>query len=103
MKNIEVDMGNIAVIKGEDNLVSSGIGSCLIITLYDPKHKISALAHTILYARRLSFEVRSSKDERRKTNPKSPDTKYADMAGQICFPLLSQILAKQMSPAQRRN
>ncbi len=81
MKNIEVYMGDIAVIKGEDNLVASGIGSCLVITLYDPKHKIGALAHTMLYARRLSFEVRNSKDERRKTNPdESPDTKYADTA-----------------------
>jgi len=81
MKNIEVYMGDIAVTKGEDNLVASGIGSCLVITFYDPKHKIGALAHTMLYARRLSSEVRSSKDERRKTNPdESPDTKYADTA-----------------------
>jgi len=80
MKNIEVYMGDIAVTKGEDNLVASGIGSCLVITLYDPKHKIGALAHTMLYARRLSFEVYSQKDERRKTNPESPDTKYADTA-----------------------
>lgn len=80
MKNIEVEMGDIAVTKGEDNLVASGIGSCLVIALYDPKHKIGALAHTMLYARRLLFEVRNSKDERRKTNPKSPDTKYADIA-----------------------
>lgn len=80
MKNIEVEMGKIAVVKGEDNLVASGIGSCLVITLYDPKHKIGALAHTMLYARRLSSEVRNSKDERRKTNPESTDTKYADTA-----------------------
>ena len=39
MKNIEVEMGDIAVAKGEDNLVASGIGSCLVITLYNPKHK----------------------------------------------------------------
>jgi len=80
MKNIEVYMGEIAVADGGDNLVASGIGSCLVIALYDPKHKIGALAHTMLHARRLSFEVRSSKDERRKTDPESPDTKYADTA-----------------------
>ena len=81
MKNIEVYMGDVAVTKGEDNLAASGIGSCLVITFYDPKHKISALAHTMLYARRLSSEVRSSKNERRKTDPdESPDTKYADTA-----------------------
>ena len=80
MKNIEVEMGDIAVAKGEDNLVASGIGSCLVITLYNPKHKIGALAHTMLYTHRLSSEVRSSKDERRKTNTELPDTKYADTA-----------------------
>ena len=81
MKNIEVEMGNIEVAKGEHDLVASGIGSCLVITFYDPKHKIGALAHTMLYARRLSSEVRNSKDERRKTNSgESPDTKYADTA-----------------------
>lgn len=81
MKNIEVEMGKIEIARGEHNLAASGIGSCLVITFYDPKHKIGALAHTMLYARRLSSEVRSSKDERRKTNPdESPDTKYADIA-----------------------
>ena len=69
MKNIEVEMGDIAVTKGEDNLVASGIGSCLVITLYDPKQKIGALAHTMLYSHHLS-----------KANPESPDTKYADIA-----------------------
>ena len=68
MKNIEVEMGDIAVTKGEDNLIASGIGSCLVITLYDPKQKIGALAHTMLYS------------QRRKANPESPDTKYADIA-----------------------
>lgn len=81
MKNIEVNMGDIAVAKGEGNLIASGIGSCLVITLYDPKGKIGALAHTMLYAHRLSAEVCDSKEERRKANSaESPDTKYADIA-----------------------
>jgi len=43
MKNIEVNMGDIAVVKGEDNLTASGIGSCLVITLYDAKQRIGSL------------------------------------------------------------
>ena len=88
-------MGQIEVGKAEDELIASGIGSCLVITFYDPKHKIGALAHTMLPARRMhalspsaslrvnsaeeSFEARSSEHERRK-NPESPDTRYADTA-----------------------
>lgn len=80
MADIEIHMGDIAVAKDEDILIASGIGSCLVITFYDPKQKIGALAHTMLPARRLSFEVCNSKDERRKTNYESPDTRYADTA-----------------------
>jgi len=76
----EVHMGEIEVAKDDENLVASGIGSCLVITFCDPKQKIGALAHTMLPARRMSFEVRNPKDERRKTNYKSSDTRYADTA-----------------------
>ena len=41
-------MGNIVVTGGPNNLITSGVGSCLIVTLYDPKHQIGALAHTML-------------------------------------------------------
>ena len=77
---IEVRMGEIAVTKDGDNLIASGIGSCLVITFYDPKQKIGASAHTILPARRLSFVARSPKDERRVTSHESPDTRFADTA-----------------------
>jgi chemotaxis protein CheD len=46
--DIEVHMGDIAVAEGPDNLVTSGIGSCLIVTLYDAKRQIGALAHAML-------------------------------------------------------
>lgn len=41
-------MGDIAVIKEPHNLITSGVGSCLVVTLYDPKRQIGALAHTML-------------------------------------------------------
>ena len=51
--NIEVNMGNISVASDGvvEELVSNGIGSCLIVTLYDPKHKRGALAHAMLSGR----------------------------------------------------
>ena len=81
-------MGEIQVGKNGDELIASGIGSCLAITFYDPKQKIGALAHTMLPARRMhalskaegSFELRNPKEERRHTNSGSPDTRYADTA-----------------------
>ena len=76
----EVRMGEITVTRDADNLIASGIGSCLAITFYDPKQKIGALAHTVLPARRLSFAARDPKYERRVTNPGSPDTRFADTA-----------------------
>jgi chemotaxis protein CheD len=78
--NIEVKMGGVATGKSDDVLIALGIGSCLVITFYDPKQRIGALAHTMLPARRVWFEARNPKDERRKVNDESPDTRYADTA-----------------------
>lgn len=78
--NKEVPAGEIAVTGDEDDLTATGIGSCVVITLYDPKHKVGALAHTLLPARRMFFEARDSEYERRKMNLGSPDTRYADTA-----------------------
>lgn len=45
---IEVTIGNFRVTKNPDILTASGIGSCVVITLFDYKHKIGALAHAML-------------------------------------------------------
>lgn len=67
--NIEVDMGKVAIAKHKeaDNLTSTGIGSCLVITLYDPRLKLGSMAHTML-----SPESRHSNIE--------PDAMYIDIA-----------------------
>jgi len=46
--DVEVHMGDIAIMEGSHNLITSGVGSCLVVTLYDPKLQIGALAHTML-------------------------------------------------------
>jgi len=45
---IGVKIGEIAVAKGTQTLTASGIGSCLVITVYDPGLKIGAMAHVML-------------------------------------------------------
>ncbi len=44
---VEVRMGEYAVSK-EGLLTGTGIGSCLLICLYDPKTKIGGMAHALL-------------------------------------------------------
>jgi len=66
--DIEVKMGDIAVAENANNLTASGIGSCVAITLYDPKLKIGALAHAML------------PPHSRLAGHGTPDTKYIDTA-----------------------
>lgn len=76
MADIEVKMGNIAVTRGSDNLTVSGIGSCLVITLYDPKLKTGGLAHAMLSPHRRA-------GSHSQTVPKSNEggnTKYVNTA-----------------------
>jgi len=96
MSDIEVHMGDIAVMKGTHNLITSGVGSCLIITLYDPKLQIGALAHTMVpssakrdteYQQRLSthlsFEAPSLGQTcmvAEQVSTKAKETKYVDVA-----------------------
>ena len=46
--DIELHIGEIEVTKGPHNIIASGVGSCLVITLYDSKLQIGAFAHTML-------------------------------------------------------
>lgn len=47
MAKVEVRMGEYAVAK-EGVLTGTGIGSCLLICLYDPKAKTGGMAHALL-------------------------------------------------------
>ena len=96
MADIEVHMGDIAVIEGSHNLISLGIGSCLVITLYDPNLQIGALAHAMVPSRAkrdleykqrlatsLSFEASSINQAclvAERVATKTEDTKYVDVA-----------------------
>lgn len=45
---IKVEMGEGAVSKSPDIIISQGIGSCVVLTLYDVKKKIGSLAHIMM-------------------------------------------------------
>lgn len=47
-KIIDVSMGDMQVASNDHILRSSGIGSCIVITLYDPLKRVGALAHPML-------------------------------------------------------
>ena len=46
--DIEVQMAQMKIARDPDNLIALGIGSCIVISFYDPKLKIGALAHCML-------------------------------------------------------
>ena len=41
-------MGEVALADGSNSLSASGVGSCLVITLYDAVRRVGALAHAVL-------------------------------------------------------
>ena len=45
---IEVTMGEGAVSRAPNIISSSGLGSCVVVTLYDAKRKLGGLAHVML-------------------------------------------------------
>ncbi len=45
---IEVTMGGGAVTTAPDIILSSGLGSCVVVTLYDSERKLGGLAHIML-------------------------------------------------------
>jgi chemotaxis protein CheD len=44
----EVLIGEIVVTDEQDDLTATGVGSCLVITVYDAGNRIGALAHAML-------------------------------------------------------
>lgn len=45
---IKVEMGDGAVSKSPDIIISQGIGSCVVLTLYNAKTKIGGMAHIMM-------------------------------------------------------
>ena len=82
-------MGDVAVIEGPHNLITSGVGSCLVVTLYDPKRQVGALAHTMLP----SSPTPNTRDEAHLS---------ADSSGQI-LPVQQACLVKEEVSAKAKD
>lgn len=44
--DIEIKMGEFGTAKDPDDLTAVGVGSCVVVSLYDPLRRIGGLAHT---------------------------------------------------------
>lgn len=52
IKNINIKTGELVIEKGEVNIKTGSIGSCVVITMYDKISKVGGLAHAMLPTRR---------------------------------------------------
>jgi len=48
MQEVRVGIGEVKVARGEVLLCAYGVGSCVVIVLYDPLQRVSGLAHCLL-------------------------------------------------------
>ena len=108
--DIEVKMGDLVVTKSPDNLMASGIGSCLVITLYDPKRKIGALAHSMLpncppsyTVRDASNPIRKTKDTKHKTYDTISNTQYEVQIGKYADVAIDEMLKRMKFLGAKRE
>ena len=66
-EDIIVDTAQVKVTQTPNRLAALGVGSCIVITLYDPVLKVGAMAHTML-------------PDSTKSGPISNPFKFADLA-----------------------
>jgi chemotaxis protein CheD len=53
-KVININMGEAAVAHNDTKIRTGGIGSCVIVILYDPEKKVGGMSHSVLPSRRES-------------------------------------------------
>ena len=82
-EDIVVDTAEVKVTQAPNRLVALGIGSCIVITLYDPMLKVGAMAHTML-------------PDSTKSGPTSNPLKFADLA-------MDQMIRKMESLGSNRQ
>lgn len=69
---IDVRMGEMAVGSGKTVIKTGGIGSCVIVILYDKEKKVGGLAHAMLPSKAQAIQLPPGEEE--------PVAKYADEA-----------------------
>jgi chemotaxis protein CheD len=76
-KIININMGEAAVSHNDTKIRTGGIGSCVIVILYDPEKKVGGMSHSVLPTRRDRDRSPFSYTKEEITEPKSA-AKYAD-------------------------
>jgi len=84
MADVEVRMGDVAVAANPTTLRALGVGSCVVIALYDPQLRIGALAHAML------------PPDSRRTGQGTRDLRYVDMA-------IDEMLARMATLRSKRE
>lgn len=69
---IDVRMGEMAVGSGKTVIKTGGIGSCVIVIVYDKEKKVGGMAHAMLPIKGQSMQLAQGEEE--------PVAKYADEA-----------------------
>ena len=94
MADTEVRIGEIAVTTVRANLVASGVGSCVVITLYDRELKIGAMAHAMLTSR--DGAGGQIEEDRQDKQYKTQDTRYVETA-------IDEMLEKMQAQGTKRK
>ncbi|MBU1118398.1 chemotaxis protein CheD [Patescibacteria group bacterium] len=73
---VKIGIGELAVGKGRECIKTSGVGSCVVIALYDPDVKVGGLAHAMLPTNKISGD----KETKNKSVHLEKTAKYVDEA-----------------------
>ena len=82
-EDIVVDTAQVKVTQAPNRLVALGVGSCVVITFYDPVLKVGAMAHAML-------------PDSTKSGPTSNPLKFADLA-------IDEVIRKMESMGSNRQ
>lgn len=88
-KNIEIKVGEVAVGGKGVKIKTLGIGSCMVVCLYDKKSKVGGMIHAMLPCKNSTVE-----DDCKDLSPKNPlerDPKYTDEAIDILIDKIEKI------------
>lgn len=95
--NTEIRMGEIAIASTEDILTATGIGSCVVITLWEPQLRIGTLAHAMLPTRNPGNPgPNKQKGIFQNTNLRDQDTRYVE-------PAINEMLKKMVPLGVKRE
>lgn len=83
-------MADLAVAHENTVLKTTGVGSCVVVTLYDPVKKIGGMAHAMLPSKKL-IEKKTFSKSSKKSKKTNTSSKYADEAIEILIEKINNL------------